>query len=133
MLAPGRSHLLVFALAIAGSAAHADPLAPESTQKLMAQAPWHIQTGGLTNYFLWNDDGSLCVSMHDPAAASCDDEGSWSRNGSEICYKLTWWGSAYGQDAACFTVERAAEGPVDFHAKEANGMTLLYFSVPGAQ
>lgn len=128
---PPRCFLI--AALLASSYAFADPLAPESTEALLAQAPWHVQTGGLTNYFAWNDDGTLCVRMYDPAAASCDDEGRWSRSGSEICYELTWWGSAYGQDAACFTVERAEKGPVEFHAREPNGMTLLYFSVPGAR
>ncbi|MCL5776770.1 hypothetical protein M1105_07195 [Limibaculum sp. FT325] len=133
MLPLARTPLLAMATLMASSSALADPLSPENTQKLMAQAPWHIQTGGLTNYFFWNEDGSLCVRMHDAAAESCDDEGKWHRSCSEICYELTWWGSAYGQDAACFKVERAEGSPVDFHAKESNGMTLLYFSVPGAQ
>ena len=43
------------------------------------------------------------------------------------------YGPLYGQDAACFTVERVEKGPVDVHAKELNGMSPLYFSVPDAQ
>ncbi len=124
--------ILVAAL-MASSPGLADPLPADAIQALMSQAPWEMQTGGETNYFVWNDDGSLCVRMYDPAADSCDDEGIWSFDGSEICYELTWWGSAYGQDAACVTVEPVAEGPVGYHAKEPNGMTLLYFSVPDVQ
>ena len=115
------------------SSASADALDAAQTENLLAQGPWHIQTGGETNYFIWREDGTLCVRMYDPAAEACDDEGTWTRDGSEVCYELSWWGSAYGQDAVCFTVEPVEEGPVDFHAKEKNGMTALYFSVPDAQ
>jgi len=132
MVATGRPATILLATLMASSSAIADPLDAEATEALMFAAPWHIQVGGEWNYFIWRDDGSVCVRMYDPAAEACEDEGSWSRDGSELCYELTWWGSAYGQDAACFTVEPVEEGPVDFHAKEPNGMTLLYFSVPEA-
>ena len=111
----------------------AEGLDAAQTQNLLAKGIWHIQIGGVWNYFTWNEDGSLCVRMYDPAAESCDDEGSWRRDGSEVCYELTWWGSAYGQDAVCFTVEPVEGGPVDFRAKEPNGMTALYFSVPDTE
>lgn len=128
---------LIAATAVAGtlglSSASAEGLDAAQTQDLIAKGAWHIQTGGETNYFIWNEDGSLCVRMFDLAAESCDDAGSWSRDGAEVCYELTWWGSAYGLDAVCFTVEPVAEGPVDYHAKEKNGMTALYFSVPDDQ
>lgn len=128
---------LVAATAVVGmlglSNVSAEGLDAAQTQTLLAKGVWHIQTGGEWNYFTWNEDGTLCVRMYDPAAASCDDEGNWSRDGSQVCYELTWWGSAYGQDAVCFTVEQVEDGPVGFHAKEPNGMTALYFSVPDPQ
>ena len=115
---------------VTAPSALADPLDAEAVESLMFRAPWHIQTGGETNYFIWRDDGGLCVRMFDPSAETCEDQGTWTRDGAQLCYELGWWGAAIETDKLFFTVEPVHQQPVDFHGKDSKGLTALYFSVP---
>lgn len=120
-----RLSTLLFA-AILAPGAGAEPLDDGATEALMFRAPWHVQTGGEINYFVWRPDGTLCVTMYDPAADACDDEGPWTREAGEVCYTLDWWGKAVEIHDLCFTVEG---GPETFQAKDEVGLTALTFSV----
>ena len=109
--------------------ATAEELNADETQELLFRGPWQIQTGGETNYFLWNSDGTLCVKMYDPNADNCDDSGTWTRNGAKVCYELPWWGKGVDLHDLCFNVAKTeAES---YEALDGLGLPALYFSLAG--
>lgn len=118
----------VITLAVSGTV-KAQELNADETQALLIQAPWKVEAGGVHNYFLWTADGTLCVKMYDPQAESCDDTGTWTRNGTEVCRKLEWWGKAYNLHEACFHVVKTASG--GYETISANGLTELQFTMVG--
>lgn len=108
--------------------AKAEKLNADKTQELLSQAPWQIQTGGEINYFLWNPDGTLCVKMYEPNAESCDDSGTWTRDGTNVCYKLPWWGKGVDLHELCFHVVRTDSS--HYEAIDKVGLPALRFTVP---
>jgi len=108
--------------------AKAEELNAVETQELLSQGPWQIQTGGEINYFLWNSDGTLCVKMYDPNADSCDDSGKWTRDGTNVCYELSWWGKGVDLHDLCFRVIRTESD--DYEAVDGLGLPALRFTVP---
>ena len=113
-------------MAVSGFA-KAEELNADQTQALLFQGPWKIQTGGEINYFLWNSDGTLCVKMYDPNAETCDDTGTWTRDGANVCYVLTWWGKGVDIHELCFNVVRVETG--DYEALDAAGLPALRFAM----
>ena len=116
----------VLILAVSGTV-KAQELNADETQALLVQAPWKVEAGAVLNYFLWNSDGTLCVKMFDPQAESCDDTGSWTRDGTEVCRKLEWWGKAYNLHEACFHIVKTESG--GYETISANGLTELKFTM----
>ncbi len=134
----------VLALAVSGTV-KAQELNADETQALLIQAPWKVEAytpaltargrhprppsaiGGQRANFLWNSDGTLCVKMFDPQAESCDDTGTWTRDGTEVCRKLEWWGKAYNLHEACFHVVKTESG--GYETISANGLTELEFTM----
>jgi len=86
----------------AGFGAAAEELNGSAVQDLALQGTWAAEEDGY-GYWSWNEDGSVCVRLHDPSG-DCADTGTWGIDGDSICYELEWWGEAYGQRAACISV-----------------------------
>ena len=107
--------------------AMAQDLNADETQSVLAAGPWRVEAGATGNYFLWNTDGTLCVKMYDPHAESCDDSGTWTRDGTEVCYQLQWWGKAYDQHEGCFRIANAERG--GYATIDAAGLPELTFSI----
>ena len=110
--------------------AMAQNLNADETQTVLTAGPWRVEAGATYNYFIWNADGTLCVKMYDPHAESCEDSGTWSRDGTEICYQLQWWGQAYDQHEGCFRIANAE--PSGYEAIDAAGLPELTFSIVGS-
>lgn len=105
----------------------AEELDASQTEELLSGGPWKAtDTGAIYNYWIWNPDGTLCVKANDPAAESCDDTGSWTRERTEVCYELQWWGKAYGLDKGCFHINKADSG---YEAIDPSGLPSLRFTV----
>lgn len=118
-------------VAIGASGAFSDELDAAQTQDLLFRAPWAIQAGGAINYFVWDADGTLCVKQFEADEENCDDTGSWSIDGPQVCYSLEWWGKAVDLHELCFRVDAGASG--EYKAKDENNLTALTFSVPAAE
>lgn len=115
-------------LALAASAvAKAEDLTADATQALLIEGPWQVEAGATFHYFLWNSDGTLCVKIYDPQSESCDDSGSWTRDGTEVCYRLQWWGRAYDQHAGCFRIVKSESN--GFETIDAAGLPELKFTI----
>ena len=65
--------------------------------------------------------------MYDPNAENCDDSGTWTREGTEVCYELPWWGKGVGISDLCFNVTKTQDG--SYEALDAIGLPALYFSL----
>ena len=122
-------HLLVL-LPIAAPTS-AEQLDAAQTEAVLLGGPWKAtDTGVVYNYWFWNADGTLCLKANDPKVESCDDTGSWSRDGNEVCYELQWWGQVYGLDKGCIHIDKVESG---YEIIDANGMTSLRFTILESQ
>jgi len=113
-------------LAISG-AVKAEELNADDTQALLIQGLWKVESGAVYNYFFWNSDGTLCVKIYDPQAESCDDTGTWTRDGTEICYELQWWGKAYDLHELCFHIAKTESS--GYETIDATGLAALRFTI----
>lgn len=123
-------HILAIAAGLAfamSGTVRAEELDPNQTQALLFQGPWKVESGATYNYFFWASDGTLCVKIHDPHAQGCDDTGTWSRDGTEVCYELQWWGKAYDFHQGCFRIVRSES--TGYETIDALGLTGLRFTM----
>lgn len=128
-----RSHLLISitSLFIAMSAtAKAQQLNAAETQALLAQGTWKSAGDtGTASYEIFAPDGTLCIKKN-RAAEKCRDSGTWTREGTKVCYKYEWYLESTGARQACFHVARLDGDSYDYEAIDAdNGLRLFRFTV----
>jgi len=108
----------------------AQELNAADTRALLAQGPWLTATGGGGGYRVWNSAGTICVKGDKPAAEGCVDSGTWTREGTEVCYQVEWHLKSVGMNKGCFYVSRLEGNDYDYEAVDAdNGVRFWRFNV----
>ena len=107
---------------------HAEELDAAETEAVLLGGPWKAtDTGAVYNYWIWDSAGTLCVKANDPQSESCDDTGSWKRDGNEVCYELQWWGKVYDLNRGCYRITKVESGGYAFI--DPTGLAALRFTV----
>ena len=86
----------------AGPVAATQELDGNALEDLALQGTW-ASVEDDWGYWSWNEDGSVCLRLHDPVG-DCADTGTWAIEGDFICYEFEWWGGSYGHRAGCISV-----------------------------
>lgn len=111
----------------------AQELDAAETRALLAQGPWQMASGGGSSYYFWESDGTVCVKKWDPAAEGCDDTGTWTRKGTEVCYDLEWIGKSVGYSQGCFHVAKLEDEDYDYECIDSeNGIRRARIKVLSA-
>ena len=79
-----------------------------------------------TDTWEWRANGIVCLRL-DRREGKCDDSGSWTIKGANVCYQLEWWQRSQDLSSACFSVSDLGNG--QYEAKLPSGSSVLRFSV----
>jgi len=110
--------------------AKAQELNAAETRALLAQGTWKSAgVSGTKSYEIFAPEGTLCIKKN-PAAEKCHDSGTWTREGTEVCYEYRWYLGSTGARQACFYVASLDGDDYDYEAIDAdNGIRLFRFTV----
>lgn len=121
--------VLVVLVSFLAPAVWAEPVREEAAlRRLVAKTTWRIAppTGvGQEMNWSWKGEGLMCYRVQglerkDP----CTDQGRWRIEGANLCWKLSWYGTQTGMNAACVSINDLAKGR--YEAIPAEGFMLPF-------
>jgi hypothetical protein len=106
--------MVVFSLSLPLSASAAETLNAAEIEALVNDKTWEMRIGKRKDrmtFWDWKRGGTLCARILEaPRADKCADDGQWRIEGDQLCWKLTWFGSAGGLKTQCVSIRRNPSG-----------------------